>query len=265
MPKLWGGDSNNRPKDNMKIIYHPRYCEVYASDSAAKPGRMEAILNEIEGKYELIKPEPVSEEDLKRVHSQLHIESIKRNPHLYEIATLAAGGAVKAAELAIEGEPSFGLIRPPGHHASPDHGWGFCFFNNIAIALAKLKQSGQINQAFILDFDLHFGDGTANFFSGSQTKYFHPERGSRQDFVASIREKFGEEKEYDVLAISAGFDRGIEDWGKLLTVEDYKTIGQIAKEAAKNICQGRRFALLEGGYNHQVLGNNVKAFLEGFE
>ena len=249
----------------MKIIYDPRYAEVYVSDPAAKSGRMEAVLKKLQGSYDFLKPEPANEEDLERVHTRNYIDSIKRNPSLYEIACLSAGGAILATELAIKGTPTFGLIRPPGHHASPDHGWGFCFFNNIAIALAKLKQSGQINQAFILDFDLHFGDGTANFFSGSQTKYFHPEGGSRQDFVASIREKFEEEKEYDVLAISAGFDRGIEDWGKLLTFEDYKTIGQIAKEAAENICQGRRFALLEGGYNHQVLGNNVKAFLEGFE
>jgi acetoin utilization deacetylase AcuC-like enzyme len=265
MPKLWGGDSNNRPKNNMKIIYHPRYCEVYASDSAAKPGRMEAILKEIEGKYELIKPEPANEEDLKRVHGQLHIESIKRNSHLYEIAILAAGGAVKAAELAMEGEPSFGLIRPPGHHASSDHCWGFCFFNNIAIALAKLKSEGLIERAFILDFDLHFGDGTNNIFAGSRIKYFQPKSKDKEGFIAEIKEKLEVEKEYQILAVSAGFDRHIEDWGRQLSTDDYETIGRLVKGAAQRNCQGRRFAVLEGGYNHDILGRNVRVFLKGLD
>jgi len=67
-----------------------------------------------------------------------------------------------AAELAIEGKPSFGLIRPPGHHASPDSCWGFCYFNNIAIAIRRLIDEGRVKKALIIDFDLHFGDGTFN-------------------------------------------------------------------------------------------------------
>ena len=52
-----------------------------------------------------------------------------------------------AAETALAGEPAFGLIRPPGHHASSDHCWGFCFFNNIAVALAKLRAEKKIAKA----------------------------------------------------------------------------------------------------------------------
>jgi len=249
----------------MKIVYHPRYNVVYASDPAAKEGRMEAILQEIRDLYDFLEPKPAKEEDLRRVHTQGHIDSIKRNPLLYEIACLSAGGAILAAELAMKGEVSFALIRPPGHHASPDHCWGFCFFNNIAIALAKLRAEGKIGKALILDFDLHFGDGTENIFAGREIKYFHPEAFNRQDFISSIKKRLEEEKGYDILGISAGFDRGIEDWGRMLFPEDYQEIGQVSKEAAERVCQGRRFAVLEGGYNHNVLGKNVKSFLERFK
>ena len=247
----------------MKIVYHPRYTEVYASDPAASPGRIEAILKELEGRYDFVEPQAASENDLKRVHTHSHIESVRRDKHIYDIALLAAGGAIRAAQIAMDGEASFGLIRPPGHHASPDHCWGFCYFNNIAVALARLQDENLIEKALILDFDLHFGDGTSNFFEGSKVKYFHPEAGSREEFIDQIALKFNEEKGYSILAVSAGFDRHIEDWGGLLNTDDYRTIGRLVKEAAERDCKGRRFAVLEGGYNHDVLGRNVRAFVEG--
>jgi acetoin utilization deacetylase AcuC-like enzyme len=249
----------------MKIIYHPSYTEVYSSDPASKAGRIEAILKEIEGKYKFLEPQPATEIDIKRVHSTHHITSIKKDPLLYEISCLAAGGAIMAAEVAMGGEPAFGLIRPPGHHANPDHCWGFCFFNNIAIALAKLRAEKKIEKALILDFDLHFGDGTNAIFTGTSIKYFQPDTSNREIFNSRIKKYFSDEQEYDIVAVSAGFDRHVDDWGGELTTEDYRTIGTIVTGAAKKVCHGRRFAVLEGGYNHSVLGKNVKAFIEGFE
>jgi len=249
----------------MKVIYHPSYTDVYSSDPASEPGRMEAILKELEGRYDFLKPQPAAEEDLRRVHGQSHIHSIKRDPHLYEIACLAAGGAIMAAEMGMEGEPSFGLIRPPGHHASPEHCWGFCFFNNIAVALAKLKAEKRIEKALILDFDLHFGDGTNAVFTGSKVVYFQPGVEYREGFMKEIQERLNREKKYDILAVSAGFDRHVDDWGGQLTTEDYRTMGRLTKEAAERVCKGKRFAVLEGGYNHDVLGRNVRAFLEGMD
>ena len=81
--------------------------------------------------------------------------------------------------------------------------------------------------------------------------------------MQQIARKFDTEKDYSILAISAGFDRHVDDWGRLLTTDDYRTIGRLSKEAAQKNCQGRRFAVLEGGYNQSVLGKNVRAFMDG--
>ncbi len=72
-------------------------------------------------------------------------------------------------------------------------------------------------------------------------------------------------KGFQILAVSAGFDRHLNDWGGLLKTEDYRAIGRLIKEAALRVCEGRRFFVLEGGYNRAVLGSNIKAFLEGFK
>ena len=248
----------------MKVIFHPRFYEVYTSDPAAAAGRMESIVKALEKDFEFVEPGPALERDLERVHGRSHIQQVKGDRPVYEIGCLAAGGAILAAETAFNGQPSFGLIRPPGHHASPHSCWGFCYFNNIAIAIKKLITEGKAKNALILDFDLHFGDGTSNTFSGSTSvSYFHPEGINRESFLEDLRRCLQSERLYDIIAISAGFDRHEEDWGGLLKTEDYFIIGKWAKEASLQRCQGKRFGVLEGGYNHSVLGRNVRSFLQG--
>jgi len=247
----------------MKVVYHERFTEVYCQDSAAAVGRMESVCKELVGHFEFVQPQPAKIEDLELVHSDSHISNIQRMGLTYDIALLAAGGAIKAAELAMSGEPAFALIRPPGHHASRDHCWGFCFFNNVAISIAKLREEGKLRMGVALDIDLHFGDGTANIFQDiPQVTYFHPEANDREQFVRSISQ-FLSQHEAEMIAISAGFDRHETDWGGMLTTEDYGTIGKLVKEFAEGVCQGKRYGVLEGGYNHQVLGKNVKSLLDG--
>ncbi|MDY6892806.1 MAG: histone deacetylase family protein, partial [Chloroflexota bacterium] len=84
----------------------------------------------------------------------------------------------------------------------------------------------------------------------------------RQDFVDEIRQ-FLSEHTGDVIAVSAGFDRHVDDWGGYLETEDYLTIGKLVKEFSERVCQGKRYGVLEGGYNHDVLGKNCRAFIEG--
>jgi len=249
----------------LKVVFHERYREVYSSDPASSPGRIESIYEDLQGHFEFVEPKPADEEDILLVHSQSHVESVKAYPLVYEIALLAAGGAVRAAEISMAGEPAFGLIRPPGHHASRGSSWGFCYFNNVSVAIEKLRQEGRIKTAMIVDIDLHYGDGTANIFASSpDITYFHPEGGNREDYLNELSEFLSVKREpFDFLALSAGFDRHEQDWGGVLKTEDYRAIGSMIKKFAENKCNGRRFAVLEGGYNHSVLGKNVKALLEG--
>ncbi len=242
----------------MKIVFHPEYLKVYSNDPAASPGRLECIIEELKG-YEFVEPSPASLDDIRLVHTDEYVEEVKREG-VYDIAALAVGGAVKASEIAFK-EPAFALIRPPGHHASPDRGWGFCYFNNVAISVRRLIKRGVIRKAVIVDFDLHFGDGTANTFcTDKNVMYFH----MPQDDIGSL-EDFLRSTEYEIIAVSAGFDKHKMDWGYYLETGDFKTIGMIIKEYAEERCNGRRYAVLEGGYNKSVLGKNVKAFIKGFE
>ena len=247
----------------MKVVYHKGYQQVYSGDPAARPGRMESIYRELYGKHSFVKPVSVNEKDLRLVHTQRHIDSI-RSLEVYSNALLAVGGAIKTSQIAVEGEPAFGLIRPPGHHASPSRNWGFCFFNNLAISIQKLRRDEKINKACIVDIDLHYGDGTANIFaSEAKIAYFHMPGGKRKEQLEGLSNYLKNKRGYEIIAVSAGFDRHREDWGGTLTTGDYEEIGRIIGEFAEKECSGRRYAVLEGGYNHRVLGRNVKAFLEG--
>jgi acetoin utilization deacetylase AcuC-like enzyme len=200
------------------------------------------------------------------VHSQRHVDWVKQHGLLYEIAVLAVGGALKASKLAVRGEPAFGLIRPPGHHASPDSCWDFCYFNNVAIAVEKLRREGVVKKALIVDIDLHYGDGTANFFASvPEVVYHHVEGGDRAVFLSDLERFLTSQKGGDIVAVSAGFDRHELDWSGLLRTKDYAAIGKTVRESAEEKCGGRVLAVLEGGYNYSVLGRNVKALLLGLE
>ncbi|MDD5712844.1 MAG: histone deacetylase family protein, partial [Smithellaceae bacterium] len=139
----------------MKVVYHEDFTQCYSSDPAAAPGRIEAIVTAIKDSVAFVKPLPARREDIEAVHTATHIGSVAREG-VYEIAALAAGGAIQAAEIGLS-EPCFALIRPPGHHASAGSAWGFCYFNNMAVAIAKLYRQERIKKALILDIDLHFG------------------------------------------------------------------------------------------------------------
>ena len=244
----------------MKIVFHERYLQEYAADPAASRGRLDPAVETLRPLYDFVEPDMAEEEVIRLVHKEHHLNMISESPQLHSMALLAAGGAITASEFAMQGEPAFGLIRPPGHHASPGDCWGFCWYNNVAVAVERLRRAGRIASAFILDFDLHFGDGTNNFFRDiAEVTYFSS--GSLRE-ISTVLKGVGE---CDLVAVSAGFDRHVEDWGGMLSTDNYRSIGGMVSSMAQRLCPGRVFAVLEGGYNAEVLGDNILAFLQGLE
>lgn len=246
----------------MKVVYSPVFTQVYTSDPAAEPGRMEAIVQAIQGRVSFVEPVPATKDQIALAHSDSHIQYVTQRG-LFDIAALAAGGAIQTGRIALK-EPAFGLIRPPGHHASRSSCWGFCYFNNMAIALLTLRSEGLIGSAMVLDIDLHFGDGTVNILGGEDWVHIcNPSAKDRRGYLEEVEDALHKEK-VDVIGVCAGFDLHQDDWGGLLWTEDYRAIGQMVAQRAR-AAKGGCFGILEGGYNHTVLGQNVAAFLEGLE
>ncbi len=244
----------------MKVVFHADFYDVYTDDPAAAGGRMEAIVSVIEPYVEFVQARPASEGEIAAVHTPDHIERVRRIG-LYDIAALAAGGAIQAATLGLE-EACFAAIRPPGHHASAGSCWGFCFFNNMAVAIEAVKQQGRIRSAYILDFDLHFGDGTENILGRKSYVSIHnPGSYDREAYLEEVGREL-ERFPVDLIGISAGFDNHRQDWGGLLRTDDYFTMGRMVRDAARRN-GGGCFAVLEGGYNYDVLGQNALALING--
>ena len=122
----------------------------------------------------LIEPAPVTEDDLRRVHTTDYITAIKTgepralaesqkfpwSPELYASVCLTAGGCLAAARQALRDGVSAAVVSG-FHHACADHGEGFCTFNGLIVALDALLAAGEIRTAAVLDMDLHYGNGTA--------------------------------------------------------------------------------------------------------
>jgi acetoin utilization deacetylase AcuC-like enzyme len=248
--------------------------ESYDDTPAGAPGRLDSAISVFRNRsgYQLLIPEAASENDILQAHSLAVIERIKergsmtQGGQLYRTAALAAGGAILTADIAVRGEPAFGLIRPPGHHAARNSNWGFCYFNNMAIALLHLLSQGLIGSAFVLDFDLHFGDGTVDILGGDRrVVIYNPQGHGDENYLSDVRLALESSPDVDIVGASAGFDEYEHCWGHNLTTDAFRRIGHLVFEFAQERCGGRRFGLLEGGYNHEDLGKNILAFCEGLQ
>ena len=129
---------------------------------------------------------------------------------------------------------------PPGHHASANRAWGMCFFNNMAIAVKKIRPRAK--RALIIDIDLHFGDGTVSIFRGdpnvkivnpwSVDENFEYLNMDESRYLGQVEDAF-QGFDCDIVGVSAGFDTYLEDWGGLLKKEDYRKIGKAIREGAE--------------------------------
>jgi acetoin utilization deacetylase AcuC-like enzyme len=132
---------------------------------------------------ELVEAPAATREQLERVHSAAHVDSIEAisergggqidldtvaSAGSWEAALHAAGGAIHATErLLADGGWAFCGLRPPGHHAERDRAMGFCLFNNVAVAAAHAIAELGVERVMVLDWDVHHGNGTEAIFYGS--------------------------------------------------------------------------------------------------
>src|SRR5208337_4070434 len=101
----------------------------------------------------------------------------------------------------------FALVRPPGHHAGGDFNGGFCFFNNIAVAVKKMLAAGAIGSGLVVDIDLHYGNGTAHIFKDDpRVKFRNISAPTRPEFFEMLEQAVADGGEYDIVGCSAGFD-----------------------------------------------------------
>ncbi len=130
---------------------------------------------------EAITPTPATLDQVRSVHDTDYIDRVKSlsddmggdagefalvGPGSFEIALITAGAAIAGAEAIADGKVknAYVLTRPPGHHAEPDRGMGFCIFNNIGIAVRHLRTQGKVGKVAVVDWDVHHGNGTETVF-----------------------------------------------------------------------------------------------------
>lgn len=309
----------------MAIVYSPKFLNHHVSrGNPETPRRLKAIIEGIRqshllenGNCAFMKPGPISLEDLKSVHSPEYIGHVKHlsesggglldkdtdttvSRQSFEVARLAAGGAVEAADKVASGEfrNAFVLARPPGHHASPGYGMGFCIFNNVALAADYLVRRRNLRRVLILDIDSHHGNGTQEiFYSNPNVLYVSlhedptefPEAGFADEtgegrglgFTVNVAFPFGTgdavywkavrtlvlpiAKQFrpQFVLVSAGFDGHYRDIvGELsLSSRVYPMIFQAVLDFAEKTCKGKVVAVLEGGYCLSVLRRVVPAVI----
>lgn len=257
-----------------------------------------------------------TEEQIRAVHAprmveQLHWASSEGGMWLnidtyttygsWDAALAAAGATIQAVEAVVQRRVAnaFALVRPPGHHATPDQSMGFCMFNNVAVAARYALDVLGIERVAIVDFDVHHGNGTQDIFyddnrvlfcsSHGYGATFYPGTGGVNEigkdagygFTLNLPLPFNVGDEgivhlYDrlvmpvirsfcpqLILVSAGYDGHWDDpLGSMnLSVSGYaKITGQLIK-LANELCQGRIVFVLEGGYNIQALCACVVASL----
>ena len=226
-------------------------------------------------------------------------------PGSFDICSRAAGQAIAAADRVFHGkhDVAYALLRPPGHHAQPALADGYCFFNNIGIAIENLRAQG-LQRAAVIDWDVHHGNGTQDGYYADPDILTislhmdhgawgetHPQTGAIDEAGSgtgqgknlNIPMPFGSGDiaysrvfdeivaplvrvhEPEVLFIAAGQDANQFDPNgrQLLSMRGFYQLGRQARELANQCCGGKLVLIQEGGYAVSYAAYCLHATLEG--
>lgn len=297
------------------------------------PNRLKVIYSMLEQEFPdlpVITPRLAAEGELALIHDPFYIQEVAKtegrlhsqldpdtglSARSYEISRLAAGGLLDAVDGILrrkeciatapqsdaeELQAVFALVRPPGHHAEPERGMGFCLFNNVAIAAEYARRTYGLKRILIVDWDLHHGNGTQKaFYDDPDVLYFSSHQyphypgtgglnevgfGKGEGFTinAPFPSGFGD-AEYiavyerilrpvalefgpELVIVSAGFDPYVKDplGGMEVTGPGFGALGNIIRDIAEKTCGGRAILSLEGGYNPEGLREGVREIVKAF-
>ena len=303
----------------MGIVYHPDYLKHETGHHPERKERLLSIISYLKEtgmieNLELTEPRSASLEEILYVHSKEYIEIARKYSQLemnldsdtvlckdsYDVALLAAGGAITAVDSVLDKlNSSFALVRPPGHHAMPGRGMGFCIFNNIAIAARHAQKMGK-KRVLIVDWDVHHGNGTQDaFYDDPSVLYFStheyphypgtgwldqtgngPGKGYNinvplpagtddSGFIAAFEEILvpaAHEFHPEIVLISAGQDACNEDGfaDMKMSVKGFSVLASIVRSIARESSGGKIAAVLEGGYDLGLLAHSVAEILDVF-
>ena len=280
----------------MKVVYTPTCLSYKIPGHPESPQRIDRIYHSLKSipSISFYQPNKATEQEILSVHDKTLLNAVKNStyidpdtpviPGIFEISVLAAGATIKASEIAQKEGSSYALVRPPGHHATRKMVGGFCYLNNLAIAVKKLLENNK--RVAILDIDVHHGNGTQDIFLGEKSvQYFslhqvplYPGTGWKSEgncrnfplpagtngdqYIEVLQKAFADIEKFspDILAVSLGFDTYESDPLAQLKLkkEDYKKIGVLIKNL-----NFPTFFVQEGGYSRDI-GELAFQFFTGF-
>ncbi len=231
----------------------------------------------------VMEAEPAPEELAAEVHSESHILSVKRSGY-YEVAMLSAGAVLRGAEevAASRALSAFAFTGTAGHHASHDGFWGFCYLNDVAMAVRHLRENTYLRRFTVLDIDPHFGDGTRDILGADEEVLhlnFHSGYGMNREeglnnldfnlphdagdgiFLSKVDEalKAASSFGHDMLFVVFGHDNHRDDYGAFdLSGEVYGEFARRVREVfPRRVCY-----VLSGGSNPRVAAKAVGDVVE---